>query len=286
MDSAMTSSAPAGMARHWRARPSAPRVGIIGIHGPEATACIQVLLEAGMSLTAWTRRPDSAWAKRLARRGVVVRPLGTAGEPAGPEQEVRPLDWLLICPGQRLAAPTCDLTGVSDACWPVESGRALEFAPAGLRPTPRRHPERSVIRLPTAVVLERWFDTPMRRAIRRGFLPIPQRNGDALRLISAHEIAEVALALCGEGLSLEAATGRLAGESTPIPAVLAACRSLVERPVRRQRRSIASFGLGMGREWALMAPLVVEPLPMNCTVADENCVMLDPMLDRIRRLSW
>lgn len=271
--------------RHLRSGSPARNVGIIGIHGPEATACIQVLLEAGMSLTAWTRRHDSAWAKRLARRGVVVHPLGTADGPPEPEQGIKRLDWLLICPGQRLASPACDLVGVPDAYWPAVPDCALELAPGGL-PTPRRQSGHAVIRLPTAVVLERWFDTPMRRAIRRGSLPIPQRSGNALRLISAHEIARVALALCDGDLSVEPACGRLDGEWTPIPVVLAACRSLVERPVRRQHRSITSFGLRMGREWALMAPLVVAPPPLNGTVSDENCGMLEPVLDRIRRLTW
>ncbi len=264
---------------------SPPRVGIIGIHGPEATACIQVLLEAGMPLTAWTRRHDSPWARRLARRGVAVRPLDAAGTLVEPPQGVMRPDWLLICPGQRLAVPASDLSGVPEACWPAAPDRVLELAPAGM-PGPRRHPERMVIRLPTAVVLERWFDTPMRRTIRRGLLPVPQCSGSALRLISAHQIARVALALCRDGLDIETATARLAGEWTPIPAVLAACRSQVERPVRPQRRSITAFGLRMGREWALMAPLIAERAPRVCTEVDANCAMLDPMVDRIRRLSW
>ncbi|HXF07889.1 MAG TPA: hypothetical protein VNK45_05120 [Candidatus Acidoferrales bacterium] len=284
-NSASIGGALGNTARHLPPRPSAQRVGIIGIHGPEATACIQVLLEAGMSLTAWTRRPDSAWAKRLARRGVAVHLLLATATPVEPEQEIRPLDWLLICPGQRLATPACDLAGVPGAYWPEMPKRALELAPAGL-PTPRRHSEHAVIRLPTAVVLERWFGTPMRQTIRRGLLPLPQCTGKALRLISAHQIAQVALSLCRDGLGIEAATERLAGEWTPIPAVLAACRSQVERPIRLRHLSITAFGLRMGREWALMAPLVVEPLPMNCTVTDENCVMLDSMLDRIRRMPW
>ena len=283
-DSVPIGDALGNTARHLPPRPSAPRVGIIGIHGPEATACIQVLLEAGMPLTAWTRRHDSAWAKRLARRGVTVRPLGAQGQPAAPEPAVVRPDWLLICPGQRLGTPI-DFASVDEVCWPTAPGRVIELAPAGM-PAPHRDAERSTIRLPTAVVLERWFDTPMRQTIRRGWLPLPQRSGKALRLISAHQIAQVALSLCRDGLGVEAATERLAGEWTPIPAVLAACRSQVERPIRPRHRSIAAFGLRMGREWALMAPWVAEPQRRDGAGSDENCAMLDPMVDRIRQLSW
>lgn len=283
-DSASIGDALGNTARHLPPRPSAQRVGIIGIHGPEATACIQVLLEAEMPLTAWTRRHDSAWAKRLARRGVSVRSLDVAGEPMEPEPAVARPDWLLICPGQRLGTPI-DFASVDEACWPTAPGRVLELAPAGM-PASHRDAGRSTIRLPTAVVLERWFDTPMRQTIRRGWLPLPQRTGKALRLISAHQIAQVVLCLCRDGLGVEAATERLAGEWTPIPAVLAACRSQVERPIRPRHRSIAGFGLRMGREWALMAPLIAQPAPKDCADGDANCAMLDPMLDRIRRLSW
>lgn len=273
-----------GTARHFQPRSPAANVGIIGIHGPEATACIQIFVEAGMPLTAWTRRPDSAWAKRLACRGVAVRRFDAAHQPVEPEPAVARLDWLLICPGQRLGRPT-DVTPIDDACWPTAPGRVLELVPAGM-PAARRLPERGVLRLPTAVVLERWFDTPMRRNIRRGLLPVPRRGVRALRLISAHEIARVVLAVCRDALSVEAATARLDGHRTPIPEVLAACRSQVDRAVRPQHRSAAAFSLRVGREWALMAPWICDPRRTDDPRDDENCAMLDSMVDRIRRLSW
>ena len=199
----------------WRDDPAphALHVGILGIHGPEATASLQALLEHGARITAWSRHTDTPWAQRLARRGVSIQTLAAQNLP--PKMSApftRPLDWLLIFPGSRLAGGLPKPELIPEALWPRDPGRIVQLIPAGLALHKALEPSTQILNLSTVLVLERWLNAPMRRAIGRGQLPFPRHRHNALPLISAHRIAQVILALCAAKLSSQQATMHLAGE--------------------------------------------------------------------------
>ncbi|MDY6957313.1 MAG: hypothetical protein SVO96_10670 [Pseudomonadota bacterium] len=268
--------------------PSAMRIGMVGIHGPEAAATLQVLLEAGATITAWSRNRDSSWAKRLSRRGVTIHALSRKAARASAAVQVPALDWLVIFPGNRLGAKPPNLGLVPTSYWPRLPGRVVQLVPAGSpRGCLRSGTDLPVIALPTALVLERWLNAPMRKAIRRGLLPFPQHRDDAFPLIATHEIAEVIESLCSAKLCIEQAVSALSGQWIPLPLVLAACRSQVNRPIRHRHRSPAVIDFRMGREMGLMARWAIEsrqktPHPDG----DLEVSFQATTLDGLRRLPW
>lgn len=273
----------------WRDDP-APRalhVGILGIHGPEATASLQALLEHGATITAWSRQIDTPWAQRLARRGVSIQTLAAQNLP--PEMSTpftRPLDWLLIFPGSRLAGELPKPERIPEALWPRDPGRIVQLIPAGLALHKALEPSTQILNLSTVLVLERWLNAPMRRAIGRGQLPFPRHRHNALPLISAHRIAQVILALCAAKLSPRQATMHLAGEWVPLPVLLDLCRERVGRPVRLRNRSVALIALRMGREMALMAHWIRQYQTYEAPEWEFDALGLEPVLEGVRRLPW
>ena len=272
-----------------RADPAARafHVGILGIHGPEATASLQALLEHGATITAWSRRIATPWAQRLARRGVSIQTLSAQNPP--PEISTpltRPLDWLLIFPGSRLAGGLPKPAQIPEALWPCDPGRIVQLIPAGLALHKALEPLPQILNLSTVLVLERWLNTPMRRAIGRGRLPFPRPRHNALPLISAHRIAQVIVALCAAKLSPQQAAMQLAGEWVPLPVIQEECRERVGRPVRHRNRSVALIALRMGRETALMARWVHQCQTCEVSEWEHDTLDLEPALQGIRRLPW
>ena len=262
-------------------------VGIVGIHGPEATAVLQALLERGATLTAWSRRIDHPWAERLARRGVSMRALSTSSHPAELPASSTVLDWLLIFPGSRLAKGLSHPELLPESLWPSRPDRIVRLLPAGL--AMRQAPEpssRHVVDLSTTLVLERWLNVPMRRAIGRGRLPFPRHPRNALPLISTQRIAQVILALCEAKLSLPEASVHLAGEWIPLPELLNLCRRQVGRPVRSLNRRSLLMGLRMGQELALMARWAQQNHLHQAQEWQSDNTELVPVLDGMRRLPW
>lgn len=273
----------------WRNDPAARalHVGILGIHGPEATASLQALLEHGATITAWSRQIDTPWAQRLARRGVSIQRLPAQNLP--PEMSTpftRPLDWLLIFPGSRLAGGLPKPEPIPEALWPRDPGRIVQLIPAGLPLHKALEPSPQILNLSTVLVLERWLNAPMRRAIGRGQLPFPRHRHNALPLISAHRIAQVILALCAAKLSPQQATMHLAGEWVPLPVLLDLCRERVGRPVRHRTRSVALVALRMGREMALMAHWIRQYQTYEVSEWEFDALGLEPVLEGLRRLPW
>lgn len=267
---------------------SAMRIGMVGIHGPEAAATLQVLLEAGATITAWSHNRDSSWAKRLSRRGVTIHTLSKRAARAGATVQIPALDWLLIFPGNRLGAAPPDLEMIPPSYWPRLPGRLVQLVPAGSPHGPMRSStDRPVIALPTALVLERWLNARMRKAIRRGILPFPQHRDDAFPLIATHEIAEVIESMCSAKLGVEQAVSVLSGQWIPLPLVLAACRSQVNRPVRHRHRSPTVIDFRMGREMGLMARWAIESRPRTPhSDGDWEASFHAATLDGLRRLPW
>lgn len=273
----------------WRDDPAphALHVGILGIHGPEATASLQALLEHGARITAWSRHTDTPWAQRLARRGVSIQTLAAQNLP--PKMSApftRPLDWLLIFPGSRLAGGLPKPELIPEALWPRDPGRIVQLIPAGLALHKALEPSTQILNLSTVLVLERWLNAPMRRAIGRGQLPFPRHRHNALPLISAHRIAQVILALCAAKLSSQQATMHLAGEWVPLPVILDLCRERVDRPVRHLNRSVALIALRMGREMALMAHWIRQYQAYEAPEWEFDALCLEPVLEGMRRLPW
>lgn len=272
----------------WEAAaPNPLHVGIFGIHGPEATATLQALLEHGATITAWSRQIDTPWAQRLARRGVSIKTLPARSQP--PEIAAscaRPLDWLLIFPGARLATGLPKPERIPEALWPRHPGRIVQLIPAGLALHKALEPSPQILNLSTALVLERWLNAPMRRAIGRGQLPFPRHRHNALPLISANRIAQVILALCAAKLSSQQATMHLAGEWVPLPVLLDLCRERVDRPVRHRNRSVPLIALRMGREMALMAHWIRHYPAYEASEWELDALGLEPVLEGMRRLPW
>lgn len=273
----------------WRNDPDprALHVGILGIHGPEATASLQALLEHGATITAWSRQISTPWAQRLARRGVSIQTLPAQNLP--PEMSIpftRPLDWLLIFPGARLARGLPKPERIPEALYPRAPGRIVQLIPAGLALHKTLEPCPEILNLSTVLVLERWLNAPMRRAIDRGQLPFPPHRYNALPLISAHRIAQVILALCVAKLSPQLATTHLAGEWVPLPVLLDLCRERVGRPVRLRNRSVALVALRMGREMALMAHWIRHYQTYEPSEWELDALGLEPVLEGMRRLPW
>lgn len=262
-------------------------VGMVGIHSPEATATLQALLEQGAAITAWSRRRDTPWAQRLARRGVSIQVLAAPSKPVEiplPPREA--LDWLLIFPGSRLAAGLSKPELIPEALWPRDPGRIVQLIPAGLALHKVLEPTTQVLNLSTVLVLERWLNAPMRRAIGRGQLPFPRHRHNALPLISANRIAQVIVALCAAKLSPQQASRQLAEEWVPLPALLEACRDRVGRPVRHRNRSVAFIALRMGREMALMAHWLRQYQADEAPESELDTLGLEPALQGMRRLPW
>ncbi|MGB7289512.1 MAG: hypothetical protein WBC62_05350 [Candidatus Macondimonas sp.] len=273
----------------WRNDPDprALHVGILGIHGPEATASLQALLEHGATITAWSRQINTPWAQRLARRGVSIQTLPAQNLP--PEMSIpftRPLDWLLIFPGARLARGLPKPERIPEALYPRAPGRIVQLIPAGLALHKTLEPCPEILNLSTVLVLERWLNAPMRRAIDRGQLPFPPHRHNALPLISAHRIAQVILALCVAKLSPQQVTTHLAGEWVPLPVLLDLCRERVGRPVRLRNRSVALVALRMGREMALMAHWIRHYQTYEPSEWELDALGLEPVLEGMRRLPW
>lgn len=263
-------------------------MGILGIHGPEATATLQILLERDATITAWSRRVDTPWAQRLARRGVSIRALpGLTRQPESGAEFSRPLDWLLCFPGARLTGGLPKPAKIPEALWPCAPGRIVQLIPAGLALHKALEPSTQILNLPTALVLERWLNAPMRRAISRGQLPFPCHRHNSLPLISAHRIAQVIVALCTAKLSRQQATLQLAGEWVPLPVIQKECRERVGRPVRHRNRSVPLIALRMGRETALMASWTHQGQAQEVSEWEGDTILdLEPALQGIRRLPW
>lgn len=267
--------------------PNSIHVGILGIHGPEAMATLQAMLEQNIRIMAWSRRTDSPWAQRLARRGVVLQVLpGTSSQPPEiPVSSLRQLDWLLVFPGARLARGLPSPERIPADLLPCHAARIVQIVPAGL-PTQKVLQAKHILTLSTGLVLERWLNAEMRRAIARGQLPFPSYRFNALPLISANRIAHVILALCNAKLTIQQVSHQLSGEWVPLPVLLKECRDRTGRHVRHRNRSTAAIAWRMGRETALMASWMRKFEAHETPAAEWDTIGLEPAIEGMRRLPW